>query len=798
MPQPDNQVYLPITKSSLTTYTPRPDTGKILHQKETVAKQQMTEIELILSPFLAEVPVSARRQISRVIQGLLATAKKTLESKIAQIVRLEEALEYFQSRYIAAKRKLNQLGRNLDKLRNFDGAKSRWDAVAQELSRKLSLGSSDMISKKPRKRSSQRQRTGTEQSTPGHPISLRHMLNSEVESPSGYHGQNTALFNLPETILEKQQRLQSQSESSKAFQMKATAFRNFQKKSRYSHKSRNGFDNSHSCHDNHLRGANFSKHPKVAETLHKKRNLKGPFFRKQKRSLEASRNNRDFATKDPNLQKSEIWRDSQATNEDLPMKELNCGLMQSNQILELPLGNCNLQNQRGKHGRSNHNSRFEKVSPQFFLSGNKTVGYPRRDEEQDPTLYYKNCFQATKNKPDSKANLQGYMTNNPHRPSYHNKDKENFAKKRPRPSMGFDREILAQSLETPNPKITPELDLNSYLNFERDGLESAKMGGVRSEKAAVRKKHLIFQPLSQNPEKIIPRPENLIFERENHFHHPKKSLKGYKIDEKWASNKRCSVRYSRSSKSSKDKAKAGRKTKSKLGPTTAFKPSIPINPKANPTEKFYRKTRQEAEISKKKMLLKKKTHFMSSGTLNENFQQKQKWGGKISLPSSRPQLRKTDRFVEKVEIGGDLIKLKDYFSTSNKNKETKKNLTGKASNKNLENSQNQKEDGKFASLKESHPSTKNLEKRAKKKKNLLSEYVSEFSKLQAQHLLLEGGRGLRLDRRVSDKELSFNRQMSKIHSAKIINLGTVKSKGAKRKSRKFKSSKHQGNLVFKI
>ena len=159
---------------------------------------------------------------------------------------------------------------------------------------------------------------------------------------------------------------------------------------------------------------------------------------------------------------------------------------------------------------------------------------------------------------------------------------------------------------------------------------------------------------------------------------------------------------------------------------------------------------------------------MSSGTLNENVQPK--WKAKIQLPSSRPTrppMRNTDRFLEKVEIGPDLLRANDPKNYE-KNGKIGKNIGA------------------------TKPKKNSLNITKKKKKNLLSEYVSEFSKLQAQHLLLEGGQRGKFERQKGEKEMSFNKQMSKIHSAKIINLGGSKGKGGKRKSRKYKGGKSQG------
>ena len=87
----------------------------------------------------------------------------------------------------------------------------------------------------------------------------------------------------------------------------------------------------------------------------------------------------------------------------------------------------------------------------------------------------------------------------------------------------------------------------------------------------------------------------------------------------------------------------------------------------------------------------------------------------------------------------------------------------------------------------------------KKKGNLLSDYVSEFSKLQAHHILLDANLGARIGRNGSQSDMSFHKQMSKIHSAKIINLGhgeARKREKIKKKQRRVKNIKNQGGLKY--
>ena len=678
----------PITRSSLTTFSPRADIPQPEPSSSTPTAHPF-QTTRILEPFLAEVAPRSRNKLLAILDGLLSGLQKRLGLKQRKIRKLETALEYFQTRFISAKRKLNQLGRNLVKIKNFDELKPDWAHCGDELARKLSL----RTSRGPKSDSSpgsQRRKSGTELSAVVDGVSIANVLGSGRESPTGGASRPITMNQFQQAI-NATRKLKSNSESFKAFEMKATAFRNFQKPA----KNRNtltGFDNSQSCHDNHLRGG---------ALLPNSRNL--PSLSNQKNSLGASGGPRPSRSR--GLERSELWRQSQTTHVrqmllDPQSENTNAGLQPQNSSLNrkqnLVWKKPNFENQ----GQRQHTQHFPcKKLDSLNSLGKKQFGARTED------LNSKNKYPSLK-----ATDLKMFNLGEGIRPSKQQK-KKNSQKKAEFP--------LGQSLETPAARVNPELDLNSYLNFDRNGFESKKMEGVRSEKARVNKNRG-FRPKKQGP---------------GSSHQPKHK-RGERSGQKSATHLEYTpIEQKLVQIKAKNRQSTGKRAKNK--------DSIKI-------------VNHTAKTNERRPIRKKKEHFLSSGTLLSNPKSR-KALNQIQLPSERNQKyfsKKSERLLEKVKIGGRAL-------NGQKAKQTRI----------------------------SH----------KKKGNLLSDYVSEFSKLQAHHILLDANLGARIGRNGSQSDMSFHKQMSKIHSAKIINLGhgeARKREKIKKKQRRVKNIKNQGGLKY--
>ena len=674
----------PITRSSLTTFSPRADLVQA-EGSSSPATAHPFQISRILEPFLAEVAPRSRNKLLSILDGVLSGLQTRLGLKQRKIRKLETALEYFQTRFISAKRKLNQLGRNLVKIKNFDELKPDWAHCGDELARKLSL----RTSRGPNSDSSpgsQRRRSGTDLSAVVDGVSIANVLGSGLESPiEGASRPNT--MNQFQQGIKATRKLKSHSESFKAFEMKATAFRNFQKPP----KTRNtlpGFDNSQSCHDNHLRGGALLPNP---------RNL--PSLSNQKNSLGASGGPRPSRSR--GLERSELWRQSQTTH----IRQMLLDPASEKMPVCLQAQNSSLNRKHNLVWKNPANGN-PGVRPQTQLFpcdkkdslsslGKKQFG--GRTEDLNGRKKY-SSLKAT--------DLKMFNLGEGFRPL---KPKKNFGTKGDFP--------LGQSLETPVARVNPELDLNSYLNFDRNGFESKKMEGVRSEKARIHK---------------------------NRGFRPKKQGVG-------GSNQTRAKRVDRS----------GQKSAKNVEYKSVGQKLAPGKPKNRQSTGKRVKDSNKLEnltskLKERRPLRKKKEQFLSSGTLLTNPKSR-KALNQIQLPSDRNKKyfsKNSERLLEKVTIGG-------------------RALNGQ----------------KAKPTRISH----------KKKGNLLSDYVSEFSKLQAHHILLDANLGARIGRNGSQSEMSFHKQMSKIHSAKIINLGhgeARKREKIKKKQRRVKNIKNQGDFKY--